>query len=303
MLRNIFVRTLYFAVEFVSIITHPLSRLLSRDRVRILCYHRVLELPRTKDSVCQITVSPSSFDEQMAFLYRNGFNVITLDEFINYRHNQKKPEPRTVVITFDDGYADNYVLAFPILKKYGFVATFFMATDFIDADEIFPWLKLSDVMQSHAREKKQYWLPLTRQHILDMANQGATFGSHSQSHCRLTKVDSVQATEEINGSRRHLENTLLRPVKCFCYPYGSFNESIKNLVKSAGYEAAVTVKGGSNSLESDPFELKRTSIGNDDSLTRFKRKVEGAYDWFEYLLQLMGLVKRRLYVRGSRGDA
>ena len=75
------------------------------------------------------------------------------------------------------------------------------------------------------------------------------------------------------------------------------------MVRSAGYEAAVTVMGGGNSLESDPFELRRTSIDNSDSLAVFRRKVEGAYDWFEYLLQLLGLVKRRLCFRGNRGNA
>lgn len=294
---------LYLVAEIISVVIYPVCRLLVRNRFRILCYHRVCDLPKTRDYVYRISVSPAAFNEQMAFLSQNGFNVITLDEFIERRDSGKKLEPKTVAITFDDGYGDNYLIAFPILRKYGFRATFFVTTDYIDSNNIFHWLKLGEELLSHSQEESQYWLPLTKQYILDMSNYGVSFGSHSKSHCNLTEVDLGLAEKEVSGSKEQLEKLLSRQVICFSYPYGKMSEQVKNLVKAAGYKAAVTVKGGSNTLESDFFQLRRTSIGRDDSFARFKRKVEGAYDWFEYSLQAAGLAKRFMFELWGQDNA
>jgi len=162
------------AADFISIIVHPLFRLLRKKRIRILLYHRVCDLPEEAGFVFYVTTE--AFSQQMEFLSRNGFNVMTLDELTDYRDKYKKLPPKSIIITFDDGYSDNYVNAFPILQRYNLKATFFIATAYINSQNIFPWLELDKRSFQHYQEDKASWLPLTRQNILDMAAHGASFG-------------------------------------------------------------------------------------------------------------------------------
>ena len=229
------VNVVYAYVDFASIVFHPLSKLLSKKGIRILCYHRVCDLPETKDYMRNLTVSPATFAQQMAFLSQNKFNVITLEQFVEYKHEKREPPPKTIVITFDDGYRDNYINAFAILGKYGFKANFFVVTDYIDSDIIFQWLNLGKESLSHSQENKRYWLPLTKDDILAMNANGACFGSHTKTHCSLNSVDESRAMEELRGSKECLEKILLKPVIFFCYPYGTVSKLTKNWVK-AGFQ-------------------------------------------------------------------
>lgn len=288
-------KMLHSCAEFISVIIHPLSKLWNKNQVRILCYHRVCDLPETNDSMMYLNVPPEAFAQQMAFLSQNGFNVITLDQFIDYKYENKKYPSKTVIITFDDGYRDNYINAFPILEKYNFRGTFFIVTDYIDGDRIFHWLKLGGKSLAHSQGNKQYWLPLSQGQILDMSAQGACFGSHTRSHCSFNSVDKSVAMEELKGSKEYLEKILRKPVRCFCYPYGDTNKSVKSLVKAAGYSAAVSTMAGGNTLKSDFFELRRIVINKKDSYAKFRRKVEGAYDWIEYLLPAFRFIQQIIF--------
>ncbi len=253
------VRVLYFCYD-ASIILRPLSKLLSKKGVRILCYHRVCDLPKTKDFMRYLSVSPEVFDQQMAFLSQNKYNVITLEQFIEYKHQNIEPPHKTVIITFDDGYRDNFINAFPILRKYNFKGTFFVVTDYINGDRIFHWLNLGKALVSHCEKNKQYWLPLTKDDILNMNAEGACFGSHTKTHSNLNSVDEHVAMEELRGSKQRLEEILSKPIICFSYPYRTVNRLSQRWVGDAGYSAAVTVKGGVNTLDSDLRKLRRTSI-------------------------------------------
>jgi len=286
-----------FAVlaEFLAIATHPLASLLCRNRVHILCYHRICDLPETGDYICGITVSPSSFEEQMAYLHRKKFNVIDLDQYVRLRDLGKKPRARTVVITFDDGYADNHLIAFPILRKQGLTATFFLSTDYVDSKSVFPWLELGEEMLSHSRENRHQWLPLTTQQVLDMYGQGASFGSHGRSHRGLTDMPLADAEEEISRSKEELETLLAKTVVCFSYPYGRTSRQVEHLVKATGYKAAVTVAGGGNGPTQTLYRLRRESVGRRDSLARFRRKVDGAYDWLDRIPEVAARTKEVLF--------
>ncbi len=300
MMRERLRQVLNGGVDFISILVHPSSKSWGRSQVRILLYHRVCDLPSTKDSMADLNVPPVLFAQQMAFLSQNGFKVITLEQLIDYKDENIKPPARGVIITFDDGYQDNYFNAFPILKKYGLKGTFFVVTDYVDGSGFFHWLKLEEKSAVHSRENRQYWLPLSRQQILDMSAHGACFGSHSKSHCGLSQIDEGQAAEELKGSRVCLEGILQRPVRCFSYPYGDVSQSARAQVKAAGYEAAVGITWGGNSLRSDFLKLRRIEISGRDSLAKFARKVDGAYDWLGYLV----IVKRfgqQVMFRGRRG--
>ncbi len=281
------VRLARSGIDFVSVLIHPFCGFVSNKRISILCYHRVCDLPRTHDVMSYLNVPPVDFERQMSFLSRKGYNVITLDDFLTCRDKGVKPPEKSVIITFDDGYGDNYLNALPVLEKYNFKGTFFIATDFIGSNQIFPWLELDEKSSARSPENLPYWRPLGQEEQTEMSRGGACLGSHTKSHCALSDVDQVTAREELYGSKASLENILGRAVRCFCYPYGSVNGQVKKLVKEAGYEAAVGSRWGNNTVGSDWMELRRKSIEGTDSIGRFIRKVDGAYDWwFGYVLPL-----------------
>jgi peptidoglycan/xylan/chitin deacetylase (PgdA/CDA1 family) len=278
-------------IDFISIIAHPISKLLVRGKIRILCYHRVCDLPQTQDIMDLLNVSPALFDRQMSFLMRHGYNVITLEKLIEYKESKIKPPAKTVVITFDDGYRDNYVNAFPILEKYSFKGTFFIVTDYIDSDRIFSWLKLGEKSLRHYQENKEGWLPLQSKDIQEMSSRGACFGSHTRTHRSLIKVSEAEAMEELAVSRQRLEDILRKPVYGFSYPYGEAGTTVKNPVKAAGYRAAVLTEGSNNTMGSDFLGLKRITIPGTDSLGTFVRRVEGAYDWVWWFRPITGFFR------------
>lgn len=281
-----------------AIFNFPLYELIGKKKVRILLYHKVCDLPEGKYR--DHAVPPASFARQMDYLSRNGFNVITLERFLEYREKSIKPPLKTVVITFDDGYMDNYLNAVPVLEEYNFKATFFVVSDYIDSEEPFRFLDWDELMLSQFQENKDHWLPLTRRMILDMSARGFLFGSHTRSHPALDKVEKKVAVEELRGSKERLEEILSRPVISFSYPYGELNETAKTLVKAAGYKVAVAVMGPGSTIKSDFFELGRVAIERCDSFLRFKNKLRGAYDWERYRLGFMQLLRRVFSIRRGR---
>ena len=213
--------------------------------VRILSYHRVNDQVKN-----YITVSVDEFKNQMRFLAKQRYRMISLCDFVEGRAG-----PRSVVITFDDGYGDNYEQAFPILRGFGFTATIFCIAKAIGHEGY-----------------------LTKENILEMHAAGFEFGSHTLSHPHLPQISSVDKWQEIDGSKRLLEETLGFPVDFFCYPYGEWEPESVDLVAKAGFRGACTNLPGANE-KMDPFFLRRTEIGAPDTAGDFKKKMAGAFDW------------------------
>jgi peptidoglycan/xylan/chitin deacetylase (PgdA/CDA1 family) len=209
--------------------------------VPILCYHRFTE--SCKSSMC---LPPSVFERQMAYLKNNGYRVITLHDlydFLNYRRGIPK---KSVIITLDDGYRSAYEVAYPILKKYGFTATLFIYTDFVGASKnAVNWEQLGE-----------------------MRNAGFEVGSHSISHCDLTKKREGEGeaayveriTREIVRSKQIIDEKLSQTTVSIAFPYGIYNQKILTLCDQAGYTMAFSVKRGGNAFFADPLQLKRTQV-------------------------------------------
>lgn len=290
-------KVVHIVIDLVSMLIYPLVKLLSRNRIRILCYHRVYDPHQSNDEMEYYSVVPASFAHQMNYLDQNGFNVITPEQFIEYRGKKGKIPPKSIIITFDDGYSDNYLNAFPSLVEHNFKGTFFVVTDYIGSENIFSWLNLGRRSQADSREHKEYWLPLGGEEIIKMAAQGSCIGSHTRTHSHLNQQDLGTVSEELKGSKERLQKILVKSVVCFSYPYGEFNELVKSLVKATGYQMAVTTKWGTNTLKSDPLALRRLVVEGHDSLGRFARKVNGAYDWWFGWILPNGLWIRRVMSR------
>jgi peptidoglycan/xylan/chitin deacetylase (PgdA/CDA1 family) len=208
--------------------------------VPVLMYHAVRpEVTRG----ARLIVSVKSFDRQMQFLKERQYNVVSLEKIAEFIREKRKIPPKTIAITFDDGYWDNYTYAYPILKKYNLPATIFLITKEVDNK-----VGLGD--------------KLTWENVILMQDSGLiTFGSHALSHRVLPEIKSeAELRKEIFDSKRILEVRLSRPVNTFCYPKGIFNQQVKDLVKEAGYKVAVATSPGRAFTNDDIFALKRLRI-------------------------------------------
>jgi len=205
--------------------------------VPILMYHHISEYQN--DGNPSIYVSPKSFESQIDWLASHGFRTIGLDYF----RNPVKLSGKPLVLTFDDGYQDAYTTVFPLLKKYGFRATFYIVTNDMDKPGF-----------------------LSRDEMTEMAAAGMNFGSHSLSHPDLTRLFRYQAEQEIYGSKKILEEAVGTTVTDFCYPGGINDREIETIVANSGYATATTVISDVVSGKTDPLRLNRLNIGDE---TRF----------------------------------
>lgn len=239
---------LYLAVFiFVSLLIWLGYLLLGGRDAAILMYHSIGEPGLSKTET--INVSEEAFQRQMKFLRDHHCHVISLLELADLLEHKKKIPPRTVVITFDDGYENNYTKAFPVLKKYGFPATIFVIADFLGQEQR---------IYKHPHVFKFMSVAMVR----EMSGSGLiTIGSHTKSHIYLPDIkDSALLRDEIEGSRRVLEKILGKPVGVFCYPKGGYTPEIERLVRQAGYKAAVTTFPHHGFAGSDIYALKRIKI-------------------------------------------
>jgi peptidoglycan/xylan/chitin deacetylase (PgdA/CDA1 family) len=222
-----------------------------RDRyvVPILTYHHV-GVPSDKWRLN--SVSEKSFEYQMNFLKRHGFEVISFDDLVNGIKEGHEFSRNTVVLQFDDGYEDNYRYAFPILKKYGFPAIIFLISDKVGSTYYLTW-----------------------DQIKEMENNNIMFGAHTRHHVYLPMVSLAVAQDEIAGSKKIIEDHLGHKIDYFCYPTGGFTKDIKGLVMDAGYKAAVTTNRGKGKFNVDLYELKRIHMNNTDD------RYSGLILWFK----------------------
>ncbi len=192
----------------------------------ILAYHRVLPL---KEAINQgaLSVTIENFRWQLQHFIRKGWISLTLSEFYEKYVAVGKVPYNVFVVTFDDGYEDNYFYAFPVLKEFDVKATIFLTYDFLF---------------NHKQRTTQFskiHKALSIQEIREMHDEKIEFGSHTVTHPHLTSVPQAKAQEEVYQSRLLLEEILQLPIESFCYPYGDTNEEVISYVREAGYKVGV----------------------------------------------------------------
>lgn len=243
--------------------------------IRILVYHSIMKAPRYKDAL-RITVPPVLFEKQIRFLLALKYSIVSMDDLLDCVSGVKDMDSKKIVLTFDDGFGDNFDYGYPILKVNRLTAVYFVSTDYIGSGNKFPWYASDSV----------YGKPLTWEKVSRLSSEGMTIGSHTCSHQNLGDIcDSVDKLEnELKISRQILENKLNREVRYFAYPFGckdSYNKVTQDYLKNSGYKAACVNIFGINKRGDNVFELKRTRIDWNDGLFKFRMKLEGAYDWVD----------------------
>jgi len=221
--------------------------------VPILYYHYIRINPNLRDRVgFGLSTPPAAFRAQMQYLADHGFHVISLHQAVMGIQNHSGLPSRSVVLTFDDGYADFFSTAIPILQSHGFTATSFVITG-----------------------RMGWGGYMTPSQIVAADSMGFTIGAHTVDHVALAAQTPARATWEIKQSKLTLESVLGHPVRDFAYPYGSFNRYDMAQAKSLGFETAVSTLSGTWHSAGQLFELSRLRIGGGLPLAYFAHLIGG----------------------------
>ncbi len=232
---------------------------------RILMYH-MISPHRPGAQFNKLRVPPEQFERQLAWLHDQGWTFFTLQELMTLAPNF--PE-KAVALTFDDGFADNYSRALPIMKKYGAKGTLYLVIDRHNND----W---STKKKAHHDSGELMHEPkLTDDQVHAMLASGLfELGGHTWSHANLATLDASQKSHEIETARQELESRFDTQVTSFAYPFGIYTDEDPQRVRQAGYSNAVTtVEGIETRFIENCFELKRIKIGGKDSLARVIHKL------------------------------
>lgn len=205
----------------------------------ILMYHSI------SNGSSPLRIAPALFAEQMEWLSKNA-RVIPLSQVVGALEQRTPLPQRTVVLTFDDGFADFYTEAAPVLKRFGFSAIVFLPTAYCGLTNAWPgqpsWVEKQPLM--------------TWEQIVELATEGVNFGAHSISHPVLTQLERSEAEREIVGSKREIEARIEQSVEYFSYPYGRWNAGLCRVVRCY-YRGACTTAARLLDGHADPLALPR----------------------------------------------
>ncbi|WP_420868989.1 polysaccharide deacetylase family protein [Clostridium cochlearium] len=218
----------------------------NNEGVPVLMYHSI-----DYEENNELRIPKEVFKKQMEFLINEGYTTLTLDELFDFLDNNKPIPNKSIVITFDDGYMDNYINAYPILKELNIKATIFVITDLID-------------------NNKNY---LTSSQIKEMSNNGIDIQSHTSKHEDLPTLSYKEQLETLVKSKKFLENVLNKDIKYIAYPFGNWNNDTLKAVKDAGYSMAVSTTGTWSFKENGIYSLDRVYISSKFDLNEFKRRI------------------------------
>jgi peptidoglycan/xylan/chitin deacetylase (PgdA/CDA1 family) len=218
--------------------------------VPVLMYHMVDTRVDAHDLISlHLTVMAPAFEDQLRLLRHAGYRPASLEDIWS-GFNGRTPPAHAIVLTFDDGYEDNYTVAFPLLKKYGWTGTFFVVTSTIGT-------------RGH----------MTPSQLAEMSAAGMAIESHGQHHVDFSQLPLGAARTELSKSKQIIAGWSGKPVDFFAYPAGRFTPALEHLLASLGYHAALTEIPGFVSAASRPFALERVRVDHDDGPAAFARKL------------------------------
>lgn len=194
---------------------------------RLMMLHRV-----TPDAVASgMNMPPERFERLLQLLCKRNYKFVTVSELMDASDRRQH-----MALTFDDGFADNYHYAFPLLKKHGVKATIYLAPDIPGIDR------------------------LSSAQIAEMAASGLIeFGAHTLHHVNLTRLGNTEAEREIRDSKTKVTE-LAGSCRSFAYPFGRFNVEHEKMVAAAGYDSAVSTRKAIEVIDAgNQFRLPRIS--------------------------------------------
>lgn len=223
-------------------------------QVPILMYHRISIPPPDADNTrLDLSVTPESFETQLDYLAIEGYHPIRVQDLADHLISGMPLPDKAIVLTFDDGYADNYENAFPALRNHDFPATVFVIAQFAEENR---------------------WGHMSWAQLKEMANAGIEIGSHTLDHPSLRNKPHAYQMNEIVGSKQLISSRLAVPVVSFSYPSGDYDATTLELVRSAGYTSAVTTIQGAKQNSEAIYELRRVRIRGSYSIGDYDKWVK-----------------------------
>jgi peptidoglycan/xylan/chitin deacetylase (PgdA/CDA1 family) len=210
--------------------------------IPVLYYHSVRE---SADN--EVTITPNMLRTQLKYIKDEGYTALTINELKDYILNNSPIPHKSIVITFDDGYMDNYSYAFPILKDLNMIATIFCITSNLDGS---------------------YYL--SKDAIVEMSNYGIDIQSHTINHPKLAEITYDEQLTELINSKKTLESITGKKVDSIAYPFGNFNNDTIRAAKDAGYTLGFTTKRGLSDRDDNPLKLDRIYISSKYDMNIFK---------------------------------
>ena len=217
-------------------------------------YHYLSSPPSDADRYRRdLSVPPELFEQHLAYLKEQGYQTISLDDLTNTLALGRPlpPDKKPIIITFDDGYLDNYQNAFPLLQKYGFTGVFFVVTELAEratAGMIAPdGLRYADAY-------------MTWDQLRAMTAAGMDVECHARVHEDLTENDDERLVWQVLGCREMIENNLGRRPRYVAYPSGIYDQRVASMFASDGYWGGITTQQGVEQDSSHPFELQRLRV-------------------------------------------
>jgi peptidoglycan/xylan/chitin deacetylase (PgdA/CDA1 family) len=276
------------------------------NSIPVLCYHRVL--PEFVETGAPIyTILPEQFEAHMAFLTASGFVSLSLPEYAGIARGFRPAPRRAVLITFDDGYADNYGIAWTIAKKHRITLNLFLCMGLIGENHPVVMTKHGYVLLKnrrmpgpdrpdvweHIQKFPELWRPLNWQELGEMKDAGVHFGFHSHSHRNLALLPPKDLAADLAGSLEMFERRWGYRPRFFALPYGWYDDytpETKTILRQLNLEFIFGTHRGLARLPCRQSVLPRLGICQSDDLASFQRKLFGAYDW----LGLLSLIKHKM---------
>ena len=239
--------------------------------IPILMYHKIPEKPI--ESPNRIFITKENFKKHLAFFRLRGLTPITFIDYKNIAEGNIKlsqgrmPIPKKpIILTFDDGYEDNFTNLLPMMQKYDYKGVIYLLGDeritynYWDADK---------------GDHKDMLMNITQKQAFVLA--GWEIGAHTLTHPNLTEISAQQAFEEMFLSKKNIEETLQTKIISFAYPYGSLNENLKEMAKKAGFDFAIATDTGGMHIEDDYFQIFRVNMFPQDGFFALYKKTSSWY--------------------------
>ncbi|MDQ0898785.1 peptidoglycan/xylan/chitin deacetylase (PgdA/CDA1 family) [Paenibacillus sp. V4I7] len=208
---------------------------------------------------------PDMFARQMDYFAAHHYTPLTLHDFVRIIEKKQPSPERPVLLTFDDGYANNAEVALPILQRHRFPATLFLSPGFIGQPGYLSWPQ-----------------------VQELSAAGWDIAPHGLTHPHLTQLSVEQQREEITESRRRIEQALGKSVDVFAYPFGEYNEETLKILKEAAYRYAFTTKEGYASSNQSPYELSRIVVHGEDDFATWVQKLTASLVSLINLISFVG---------------
>ncbi|MDR1000769.1 MAG: polysaccharide deacetylase family protein [Clostridiales bacterium] len=256
-------KILFFLAIILMLVSIPEKTKAEQNvKIPVLLYHHIV--PDDYIEIYQdnaFVIKESMFDRQIKYLYDNGYYTITTQQLYDYLANKKSLPPKSIMITFDDGYLSNYLFAYKILKNYNFVATIFIITSEINTNQ-----QLFDANLINHMSWDQIKI---MQDMFEFASHTNSLHYTIDNHSALCVLPNNLIDNDIKTSLDKVTNKI-----AFAYPYGEFNDSVIKTLKNNGIKLGFTTEAGYVTSNTNPFKINRFTIYQNFSINDFIDIVE-----------------------------